>query len=286
MKKLLLKIITCSLSIVLLSSITACTYRKDGSVIQDVDFKVSYANDENENVDINVTASFYKTFAPETCEHLLSQVKKGFYENTSLVMNKDGSYLVLGAFTYDDGEYLEKLYTGSTVEGEFKYNGFPTRLKAEVGSLVLLREPDTGKGGSKYDSGKVSIAIMLNEASTISNEYYTVFGKIDGESLAELQDLRDDVLYDEDEDILIRYAGDRDEETDLLTIENGKYVGGVEFYLNFNDKVLKDLDKKEIEAEISEGVENELYKKLSTANDFDLFALPTKNLKVSGFKLK
>ncbi len=286
MKKLLLKLITCCLAVTILSSVTACTYRKDGSVIQDVTFKVSYVNDETENVDIDVTASFYKTFAPETCDHLLDHVKDGYYENSSLVMNKDGNYFVLGAFDYNGAEYVEKVYTGNSVVGEFKYNGWTPRLKAEVGSLVLLREPDTGKGGSKYDTGKVTVAIILNEVSTISNQYYTVFGKIDGESLEKLKDLSEDILYDDEEDILVRYMGDRDEETDNLKVENNKYVGGCEFYLNFSDKILKDLNKVEIEEEISEGVENELYTKLSTANDFDLFALPTKNVKVSNFKLK
>ncbi|MBR2377686.1 MAG: peptidylprolyl isomerase [Clostridia bacterium] len=286
MKKLLLKLITCCLAVMVLASFTACTYRQDGSVIQDVTFKVSYLDDEEKNVDIDVTASFYKTFAPETCDHLLKYVKDGYYENSSLVMNKDGNYFVLGAFNYNNGAYEEKAYTGNSVVGEFKYNGWTPRLKAEAGSLVLLREPDTGKGGSKYDSGKVYIAIILNEVSSISNQYYSVFGKINAEALEDLKEVSEDVLYDSEEDIKVRYIGDRDEETDSLTIENGKYVGGYEFYLNFNDKTLKDLDKKEIEKEISEGVENELYTKLSTANDFDLYALPTKNLKVANFKLK
>lgn len=286
MKKLLLKLITCCLAVMVLASFTACTYRQDGSVIQDVTFKVSYLDDEEKNVDIDVTASFYKTFAPETCDHLLKYVKDGYYENSSLVMNKDGNYFVLGAFNYNNGAYEEKAYTGNSVVGEFKYNGWTPRLKAEAGSLVLLREPDTGKGGSKYDSGKVYIAIILNEVSSISNQYYSVFGKINAEALEDLKEVSEDVLYDSEEDIKVRYIGDRDEETDSLIIENGKYVGGYEFYLNFNDKTLKDLDKKEIEKEISEGVENELYTKLSTANDFDLYALPTKNLKVANFKLK
>ena len=286
MKKLLLKLITCCLAVMVLASFTACTYRQDGSVIQDVTFKVSYLDDEEKNVDIDVTASFYKTFAPETCDHLLKYVKDGYYENSSLVMNKDGNYFVLGAFNYNNGAYEEKAYTGNSVVGEFKYNGWTPRLKAEAGSLVLLREPDTGKGGSKYDSGKVYIAIILNEVSSISNQYYSVFGKINAEALEDLKEVSEDVLRDSEEDIKVRYIGDRDEETDSLTIENGKYVGGYEFYLNFNDKTLKDLEKKEIEKEISEGVENELYTKLSTANDFDLYALPTKNLKVANFKLK
>ena len=286
MKKLLLKLITCCLAVMVLASFTACTYRQDGSVIQDVTFKVSYLDDEEKNVDIDVTASFYKTFAPETCDHLLKYVNDGYYENSSLVMNKDGNYFVLGAFNYNNGAYEEKAYTGNSVVGEFKYNGWTPRLKAEAGSLVLLREPDTGKGGSKYDSGKVYIAIILNEVSSISNQYYSVFGKINAEALEDLKEVSEDVLYDSEEDIKVRYIGDRDEETDNLIIENGKYVGGYEFYLNSNDKTLKDLGKKEIEKEISEGVENELYTKLSTANDFDLYALPTKNFKVANFKLK
>ncbi len=284
MKKIALKLITLCLTIVTLLSFSACTYRMDGSVIQDVTFKVSYLDEENQNVDIDVTANFYKTFAPKTCDHLLDYIKKGNYENTSLVMNKKGDYFVLGAFNYNDGAYEEIVYTGNTVDGEFKYNGWPERLKAEAGSLVLLREHDTGKA-SKYNTGKVSIAILLSDESTISNEYYTVFGKINTEALEKLQDLSEDVLKDDEGDIKIRYVGDRDEESDNLMVENGKYVGGVEFYLNASEMVLKDLNKKEIPEKIDDA-ENELYKKLSTANDFDLFALPTKQIKVGSFKLK
>ncbi len=282
MKKFILKIITLCLTAITILSLSACTYRKDGSVIQDVTFKVSYLNDENENVDIDVTASFYKTFAPKTCDHILNYV--GNYENTSLVMNKTGSYFVLGAFNYNEGAYEEIVYTGSSVDGEFKQNGWTPRLKAEAGSLVLLRDHDTGKA-PKYNTGKVSIAILLSEDSSLTNEYYTVFGKINAEALDSLKELGADVLEDDEGDVKLRYIGDRDEETDSLTVEGGKYVGGVEFYLNPSESTLKDLDKKEI-AEKNDDVENELYKKLSTASSFDLFALPTKQIKVTSFKLK
>ncbi len=283
MKKLILKLITCSLILVSLLSLTACTYRKDGSVIQDVTFKVSYTLEESE--EISVTASFYKTFAPKTCDHLLDYIKKGGYENSSLVMDKKGSYLVLGAFNYNDSKYEEIIYTGNTVEGEFGKNGREPELTVEPGALVLLREPDTGKGSSKYDSGKVLVAIIL-ETTTLTNEYYTVFGKIDATSLEELQELRLDVLYDDEEDILVRYIGDRDETTDNLTVENGKYVGGIEFYFNYTDSTLKNLDKVEIEKKNSDDTDNELYTKLSGANALDVYALPTANLKVSNFKIK
>ncbi len=284
MKKLILKIITISLSIVTLLSFTACTYRKDGSVVQDVTFNVSYELDgEAEN--IGVTLSFYKTFAPKTCDHLLSYIKNGGYENTSLVMEKGGAYFVLGAFNYANGKYEEVIYSGDTVEGEFKSNGWNPRLKAEAGSLVLLREPDTGKGSPKYDTGKASIAIIL-EDTTLTNQYYTVFGKIDGESLEELQELALDTLYDDENDILMRYIGDRNEDSDLLTVENNKYVGGLEYYLGYSSQEIKDLNKVKIEEESEPGVENELYKKLSSVNALDVFALPTTNIKVSDFKIK
>ena len=284
MKKFALKLITLGITVIMLFSFTACTYRKDGSVIQDVTFNVSYVNDENENVDINVTANFYKTFAPKTCDHLLNYIKNGSYENTSLVMNKTGSYLVLGAFNYNEGEYEEIVYTGNTVDGEFLKNGWTPRLKAEAGSLVLLRDHDTGKA-PKYNTGKVSVAILLSEEASITNNYYTVFGKINSEALEDLQDLSEDVLKDDDGDIKLRYIGDRDEETDALKVENGKYVGGIEFYLNSSESTLKDLNKVAILEKIDD-VENELYKKLSSASAFDLFALPTKQIKVSNFKLK
>ena len=287
MKKLTYKIITLALTILMIAGCSACTYRKDGSVIQDVTFTVSYYNEDDALQNVDVTANFYKTFAPKTCEHLLKYVKGGNYENSSLVMDKTGSYLILGSFTYSEDTYKEIIYTGNEVEGEFKNNGWEPRLKAEVGSLVLLRDPDTGKGTtSKYNTGKVSIAIMLKEVDTITNKNFTVFGKIADETVEELTNMVNLLIKDDDGDIKIRYIGDRDETTDKLVVVDGKYQGGAEFYINVEEGVLKDLDKKEIEKEIAEGEENPSYKKYSEANTLDLYALPIKPIKVSNFKLK
>ncbi len=240
MKKFVLKLVTISLMAILLLGTLACTYRAEGSVIQDVTFEVSCQDKEN----VKVTAKFYKTFAPETCDAILKNVKDGFYNDTALVMDKYGDYLVLGSFDYKNDKYVEKIYTGSSVKGEFKANGRESKLTAEAGSLVLLREPDTGKGEAKYNTGKASIAILLNETNMISNEYYCVFGKINKEALEVLQDLAEELLEDADGDIKLRYMGDRNSETDLLELDgNNLYKGGEEFFLNQEDTELKDINK-------------------------------------------
>lgn len=282
MKKFVLKLITVSLMAILMLSLVACTYRAEGSVIQDVTFNVSCQDKE----DIKVTAKLYKTFAPKTCDAILNNVKNGYYNDTALVMDKYGDFLVLGSFNYADGNYVEKVYTGNTVKGEFKANGRESKLTAKAGTLVLLREPDTGKGNAKYDTGKASIAIILRETTMLSNEFYCVFGKINDEALESLTDLTEELLKDADGDIKLRYMGDRNAETDLLEVdENNLYKGREEFYLNEEDTELKDINKVVIEEKIDE-VENEKYAKLSKANYFDLYALPTSVLKVSNFKIK
>ena len=282
MKKLLLKLATISLITILALGTMACTYRAEGSVIQEVTFKVSCQDKE----DINVTAKLYKTFAPKTCDAILDNIKDGFYNDSAVVVDKFANYLVLGSFDYTDSKYVEKIYTGSTVKGEFKANGRESKLTAAAGSLVLLREPDTGKGKAKYDSGKASIAILLEESNEISNEYFCVFGKIDSEALTALQELTADVIKDSDGDMRVRYIGDRNETTDLLELgENNLYKGGIEFYLNQDDSEIKDLNKAVIEEKIDE-VENELYTKLTDANYLDLYVLPTSVIKVSNFKVK
>ena len=221
MKKLILKIVTCLVVASISLSLVACTYRAEGSVIQDVTFNVYYESTE-EVKSIDITAKFYKTFAPKTTEHLLKLIKNNYYENTSVVMGKGGNHLILGAFNYNNGNYEEIIYTGDSVEGEFTLAGRQSRLKAEAGTLVLMREPDTGKGTSKkYNTGKAVIALLLEEVSFISNDIFCVFGKINSEAIEDLKDMRDELLTDADGDSKIRYIGDRNEE-DNLTVENGK----------------------------------------------------------------
>lgn len=284
MKKTLLKIITTALALTMLFSLTACTYRQEGSVCQDVDFTVNYENTESEKVSIDVTATFYKTFAPKTSEHLLKLIKNGYYNDSALVFDKTGEYLVLGSFDYKDNAYVEKIYTGEPVKGEFEKAGFASKLEAKAGSLVLLREPDSKKAtSSRYNTGKASIAILLNDVSSLSNDVYCVFGKVNEDAVDAFLDMKGDLMEDEAGDIKVRYIGDRDD-NDNLIVENNKYKNGKEFYINNGE--YKELDKTVIEEKIDGDIENELYKKLKEAYPTDLYALPIKPIKVSGFDIK
>lgn len=272
----------------LMLSFTACTYTANGSVIQDVTFTVSYQNTDNENVDIDATLSLYKTFAPKTTEHLIKLFKNGFYNNTQVVFNELGKYLVLGAYTMENNEYKDIIAT-ETVKGEFTKNGFESKLKAQAGSLVMLREPDSGKGTSKYNTAKVSFAVLLEDVSTINNSIYTVFGTIDEESLTELKTMRDDLYKDADGFVKMRYAGDRDETTDMRIEENGGYKGFYEFYLNANDGEYFDTQKQKLDYgsdDTTDYADQEVYEKIKDAYAFDLFALPINSIVVKDFKLK
>ena len=275
------------LIVALMVSFTACTYTANGSVIQDVTFTVSYENTDNEKVEIDATLSLYKTFAPKTTERLISLFKEGFYNDTQVVFNEMGKYLVLGAYTMENNEYKDIIAT-ETIKGEFIKNGFESKLKAQAGSLVMLREPDSGKGTSKYNSAKVTFAILLESVSTINNSIYTVFGTIDETSLGKLTTMRDDLFKDDDGFVKMRYVGERDDKDNKI-VENGSYKGSYEFYLNTNDSEYFDKNKEKLDYGTDENVDyadQELYEKLKGAYAFDLLALPIKPISVKNFKIK
>ena len=292
--KFLKSVIFC-LIMALSLNIVGCTYTANGSVIQDVTFSVAYKNLEGEDVNVDATLSLYKTFAPKTCDHLLKYMKDGFYNDTQVVFDEMGKYLILGAY---DGNYND-IITTETVKGEFIQAGFDSKLKAEKGTLVLLREPDSGKGGKKYNTGKAVFAILLeDDIQGITNLFYTVFGKVDEESLEDFIDMRDDLYKDGDGFVKMKYVADRDtDETsanyDNRIIENGKYVGGYEYFVNANDSTYYNLEKElldyttdEAEEDNGDYADQEIYKKLSGAYNYDLNAMPLNAIKVSNFKLK
>ena len=275
-------------------NIVGCTYTANGSVIQDVTFSVSYQNTDGEDVNVDATLSLYKTFAPKTCDHLLKYMKDGFYNDTQVVFDEMGKYLILGAYDLDGKDII----TDKTVKGEFEQNGFQSRLKAEKGTLVLLREPDSGKGGKKYNTGKAVFAILLEDSiQGITNEFYTVFGKVDEDSLEDFIDMRDDLYQDGDGFVKMKYVADRydDEESanyDERIIENGAYVGGLEYYVNANDSLFYNINKDLYdytidETEDKEGyADQEIYDKLSGAYNYDLNAMPINKITAKNFKLK
>ena len=290
MKKNIFKLILITLISVLAISMVGCTYRADGSVIQDVKFEVSYENASGEAVEIESTLKLYKTFAPKTTEHIINLVKDKFYNDTQVVFDNTGSYLILGSYTMDNGKYKDLIYNEEDFElnGEFKKNGFDNQGKLNTqteGTLVMLREPDSKKGGPKYDSAKATFAIILSSASSLPSDSYTAFGKIDEDSLAKFKTMKEDLFEDANGYTHARYVGDRDETTDLRKIENGAYVNSYEYY-ELDGSAYSIVDKSKLKYEEEGDEDYELWEKISSAYAFDNIVIPQKPITAKNFKLK
>lgn len=275
MFKKLFKTVSLLVVAVMASSIIACTYTADGcKKIQDVTFTIT-CGDES----IDGTLKLYETFAPETTKRVLNLIENGFYNDTACVFDKSTNMLILGSFTESNGEYSLKESDKETIKGEFTDNGFQSRLKAVKGTLVMLREYNSDKGGKKYDTAKSTFAILLGSTSVIDNKKYAVFGKIDDEMLDKLVELKDDVLEDADGDKTVYYVGDRDENA-VQTKQNSKT-----FLLTSSGdyKVFDGSNKVALEDEVFiKKLEEEVFVNYY----YDTVYLPTKAIKVGNFKKK
>ena len=277
MKKALLKILPLAIIAALMFTVTACTYTANGSVIRDVEAEFSYEKDgETKTASGNI--SLYKTFAPKTYEHVLKLFNDGFYKNSAVTFDKSGTYAIIGAFDYNDG-YVDKT-SETTVEGEFENNGFKGKLSLKAGALVMLREPDTGKGTTgKYDTAKAAFAICLTDSpEEITAKNYTVFGMVDDDLLKGLQAAKTDCYADADGYTECLYKGDRNSD-DVLTTDNRS-----EFYLK-SGTYYKTVDGKLAEMD-TDGDDETLYTKLTDAPYVDIVALPTAVIKLSSYKVK
>lgn len=263
---------------VLTFSMTACTtYTKNGSVIQDVKFDVSYAVD-GETTTINSTLSLYKTFAPKTCDRVIDLIESGFYNDSALVLSKQQDYLVVGGFNYAE-DYVAKAYTGEGLKGEFTSAGRESKLKVKAGALVMIREFDSEIGEPKYDTAKASFAIVLTDSGVFTSDKFCVFGFIDDESVKLLKDaLIDTASYDESY-YRARYVGDRSE-------EDGKLVADTEFEYYFDgdayyyDELLNG-EYEKMEYDNEDAVDYAKYKKITDSKSIqDIFVLPKTVLKV------
>lgn len=284
MKKNFLKILVLAVISTLMISATACTYRAEGSVIQDVTFNVAYTDKAGEDVEIDAKIKLYKTFAPKTAEHIINLIKDGFYNNTAVAFDNLGDYLILGSYKLESDVYKDIMYNGETVNGEFQSNGFEGKLSPVAGTLVMLRDPDSQIGDAKYDTGKATFAILLDSSSALTSGKYTVFGKIDSDLLEKLQDMKEELFTDSDGYSKVRYVGDRDEETDKLIVENGAYKNSLEYYVKDGESYWSKNVKMQYEEEGD--ADFELYEKLADAHSFDNVILPVNAIKVSNFKLK
>lgn len=277
MKKILLKILPLAIIAALMFTVTACTYTQNGSVIRDVEAEFGYEKG-GEAKTISGKLSLYKTFAPKTYDHVLKLFNDGFYKDSAVTFDKSGTYAIIGAFDYSDG-YVDKT-TESTVEGEFENNGFKGKLSLKAGALVMLREPDTGKGTTgKYDTAKATFAICLTDSPEgITAKSYTVFGMADEDLLNGLKTAKTDCFADTDGYTECLYKGDRNE-SDVLTTENRS-----EFYLK-SGTYYKIVDGKLAEMD-TDGDDEALYNKLKDAPYVDIVALPTTVIKLNSYKVK
>ena len=263
---------------VLTLSLTACTtYTKNGSVIQDVKFDVSYTVD-GETTTINSTLSLYKTFAPKTCDRVIGLIEDGFYNDTALVLSKQQDYLVVGGFDYVE-DYVEKAYSGEGLKGEFTSAGRESKLKVRAGALVMIREFDSEVGTAKYDTAKASFAIVLSDSGVFTSDKFCVFGFIDDDSIALLQDaLIDNAAYDESY-YRAKYVGDRSEDDGKLVPNTGfeYYFDGTSYF--YGELVDGDYEKMEYDTEDS--IDYATYKKITDSKNLqDVFVLPRTVLKV------
>lgn len=277
MKKVLLKILPLAIIAVLMLTVTACTYTANGSVIRDVEAEFGYEKDGKAKT-ASGKLSLYKTFAPKTYDRVLKLFKDGFYNDSAVTFDKNGTYAIIGAFDYKDG-YTDKSYD-KTVEGEFESNGFKGKLSLKAGALVMLREPDTGKGTTgKYDTAKATFAICLTDSPEgITAKNYTVFGMADEDLLKGLKTAKTDCYADADGYTECLYKGDRNE-SDVLTSDNrtGFYLKSGTYYKIVDGK-LAEMD--------TDGDDKALYDKLKDAPYMDIVALPTTAIKLNSCKVK
>lgn len=278
MKKALIKILPLMIIVVLAFTIAGCTYTANGSVIRDVEVEFGYENNGEAKV-ASGKLSLYKTFAPKTYDHVLNLFKEGFYNNSALAFDKNGTYAIIGAFDYVNDDYVDKI-SDKTVDGEFKNNGFDGKLSLKAGALVMLREPDTGKGDAgKYNSAKATFAICLTDAPEgIDAKNYTVFGMADDELLNGLKTAKSDCFADVDDYVRCLYKGDRDEK-DVLQSE-----GRAEFYLK-SGTYYKIIDGKFAEFDV-DGEDETIYGKYTDAPYVDVVAIPTAVIKLNASSIK
>ena len=281
MKKSYIKTIAIAIIFALTLGLTACTYRANGSVIQDVTFSINYEV-EGENQTINSTLSLYKTFAPKTTDRIIKLIKSGFYDNSAIAISKQQDYAVVGAFNFENDDYVVKACNEQGLEGEFTQNGWRSRLSVKPGALVMLRDFDIEEGDKKFDTAKASFAIVLTSESVLNANEYCVFGYIDDASVEALKT----ALVDNSDDngyFKARYLGKR---------ENGvqTYKDGFDYYIDKDNDYFKldtDGTKIKLEYDDEDDVDYDTYQIIKDSDSLqDIFVLPKVAFKVNGFKLK
>ncbi len=289
MKNFIKKLVVLVTTIMIMASMTACTYIKEGYEWQDVTLTFNYQDKDGVNKTLDSTLSLTVNVTTQTTQRILSLIKDGFYENTAVVIDYEYSLLEFGAFTYEDGEYKDIIREISTLKGEFKQNGVLGTYKAQAGSLVMLRNEDNKEEAEylSYDTATYKFAIMLTD-DAIDGTCYSVFGKIDDESLETLTSIVDNEAEGVNGQLFMRYLGDKDETTGNLKLNSDKtgYVNSLNYYMN-----------SEVSSEIfyangteigsnNDAPDFDIYEKIIGASRFEKVALPRNPITVTNFNIK
>ena len=282
MKKSFVKMVAIAIISTIMLAFSGCTYVANGSVIQDVQFDISYTVDGEEQT-INSTLSLYKTFAPDTTDRVISLIKDGFYDNTAITLSKNQDYAIVGGFDYNS-DYEVKDYTGEGITGEFTNAGWKTKLSLKPGALVMLRDFDIEEGSQKHNTAKAKFAIVLSSTNAFTADNFCIFGYMDDDSVEALQTALVDNSASEYGYYRVRYMGDRDATTGNLTTDNA-----FEYYFNAEKNYFKKVNGEMLPLEFATEQDEDYAKYkiiINTKNYQDVFVLPNTVFKTSKVKLK
>ncbi len=288
MKNFIKKIAVLVTVLTLIFSMTACTYIKDGYEWQDVTVTFNYQDVDGEAQTLETTLSLTKNISTKTTERVLSLIKDGFYENTAVVIDYEFKFIEIGAFTFENGEYKDIIENISTIKGEFRNNGVLGSYKAQAGSIVMLRNEDNAEADYlSYDSATYKFAIMLTD-DALDGTRYSVFGRIDDESLEVLSQIIDTDREGVEGKLRMRYLGDKDETTGNLKLnaEQNGYENAMEYWMSvdYNSEIY--YMNGELIGSTADASDFDIYELIVGATRFEKVAMPTNPITVSNFKIK
>lgn len=282
MNKLFAKIIAIALALTVIFSFTACSEVENGSKIERIQITLDVDGEEYQ-----VEAKLYVNFAPKTIEHVKKLIADGYYTNLD-VTNVTSTYFQFGDYKWENDALTAIDGNVSTITGEFEKRGFTgNRLTVSQGSIILKRA-DEVESGSKYDTGKATLAVALASGAPFNAKEYCVFGQIvsddgdkeaDSESKEYLSSLErvmkvKDCLEDENGRKLYLCIND---DTDVNDVEEGEFATNWEgkyiTYAEYEDEftyfhgVLEANELSE-ENKLSEDEITDIKEKLATSANF------------------
>lgn len=158
-------------------SLSACAEIENGSKIHRIKITLSFYDADGNAEDADVYAKLYVNFAPKTIAHIEELINKGYYDGTC-ISNTGSSYAQFGDYTINADGTLKVKDQGAAIDGEFVKRGWDgNKLAVTAGSLVLKREDSAVDSGSKYDTGKATIAVCFTSGAFDKNSY-CVFGML------------------------------------------------------------------------------------------------------------